>query len=399
MIELKTPLWWRATLVLGLGSMLVFINLYIAQPLLPLLASDFSVSALSATWVLSISTLGLALGLLFWARVADQLGRKPVMLGCLLVALVLGLVVSQLSQFSTLLLVRGLQGFFLAGLPATAVAYMSEEFTPRALVTSIGVYIAANSLGGIAGRVFGGLLAEWGGQWQTSFMVLAGLSLLLWLPLVKWLPASQYFVPSHKGQGTTALVKHIKNPLLWPIYLVGGLNFMVFLNQYTYVAFYLSAPPIQLASAALGLLFLTYLSGTFASSISGWLINRFGLCQTLLAAIAIMAIGNLGLLSPKLPVILLTLFVDSFAFFLAHACASSWVGRSVTQHRALASALYLVFYYLGASLGGLYLYPFWAWAGLPGVMLGSVLVLLVTAGLTWRLLRQTAPLGELSTRH
>lgn len=389
MIELKTKLWWRATLALGLGSMLVFINLYLAQPLLPLLATDFSVSPLVATWVLSISTLGLALGLLFWASVADQWGRKPVMLGCLLVALVLGLVVSQLSQFSTLLFVRGLQGFFLAGLPATAVAYMSEEFTPQALVTSIGVYIAANSLGGIAGRVFGGLLAQWGGQWQTSFMVLATLSLVLWLGVVKWLPTSQHFAPTGKRQGLSALVNHLKNPLLWPIYLVGGLNFMVFLNQYTYVAFYLSAPPIQLASAALGLLFLTYLSGTFASSISGWLIQRFGLCQTLLAAIALLAVGNVGLMSSQLPVILLTLVIDSFAFFLAHACASSWVGHSVTEHRALASALYLVFYYLGASLGGVYLYPFWSWAGLPGVMLGSLLILMVTAGLTWRLLHNT----------
>lgn len=401
MIELKTALWWRATLALGLGSMLVFINLYIAQPLLPLLAQDFDVTALSASWVLSASTLGLAIGLLFWARIADVLGRKAVMMGCLLAALLLGLLISQLNNFNGLLLARGLQGFFLAGLPATAVAYMGEEFTPKALITSIGVYIAANSLGGVAGRVFGGLLAEWGGNWQTSFMVLAAVSLLLWLPLLKWLPASQHFVSARRDKGGAALWNHLKNPLLWPIYLVGGLNFMVFLNQYTYVAFYLSAPPIHMAPAALGLLFLTYLTGTLASSISGWLIDRFGLCHTLLAAIAIMAVGNLGLLSTQLPVILLALLVDSFAFFLAHACASSWVGRSVQQHRALASSLYLVFYYLGASLGGMYLYPFWEQAGLPGVALGMWLVLLMTAALSLRLLRKegervTARSDELS---
>ncbi|MDX1267221.1 MAG: MFS transporter, partial [Oceanisphaera sp.] len=186
MIDLKTRLWWRATLTLGLGSMLVFINLYLTQPLLPLLARDFDVSALSASWALSVSTLGLAVGLLFWARVADRLGRKPVMLGCLLVAIVLSLLMALVPNFGWLLAARGVQGFFLAGLPATAVAYMGEELTPKALVTSIGIYIAANSMGGIAGRVFGGLLAQWGelwiGGWQTSFLVLGGLSLLLWLP-------------------------------------------------------------------------------------------------------------------------------------------------------------------------------------------------------------------------
>ncbi|ART79155.1 MFS transporter [Oceanisphaera avium] len=386
MIELKTKLWWRATLALGLGSMLVFINLYMAQPLLPLMANSMAVSPLSASWVLSIATLGLALGLLFWARVADSWGRRPVMLGCLLASIILSLLISQLTHFTPLLVARGIQGFFLAGLPATAIAYMSEELTPKALVTSIGIYIAANSLGGIAGRVLGGLVAQWGGHWQSPFLVLGMVSALLWLGVLKWLPASQYFYASEKGQGVSALLQHLKNPQLWPIYLIGGLNFMVFLNQYSYVAFYLSAPPIQLASSALGLLFLTYLTGTLASSVSGWLITRFGLCQTLLAAIALFAMGNLGLLRPTLPFILVTLLIDSFAFFLAHACASSWIGRSVNEHRALASALYLVFYYLGASLGGLYLYPFWNWLGLTGVMLGSLLILIITAGLTLRLL-------------
>ncbi|AEY01888.1 major facilitator superfamily permease [Oceanimonas sp. GK1] len=401
MLDLKTPLWWRATLGLGLGSVLVFVNLYVAQPLLPLLAQDFELSALGAGWALSAATLGLAAGLLFWARVADRLGRKRVMLGTLLVAIMLGVGLAWAPDYAGLVLLRGIQGFFLAGLPATAVAYMGEEFTPRALVTSIGIYIAANSLGGIAGRVFGGLVAEWAGHWQASFAVLGGVSLLLWGLLPRLLPESRCFVPAGRGEGASALLAHVRNPLLWPVYLVGGLNFMVFLNQYTYVAFYLSAPPIALAPAALGLLFLTYLTGTLASGVSGPLVSRFGLCNTLLAAIVIMALGSLGLLSERLPVILVSLLIDSFAFFLAHACASSWVGRSVSHNRALASSLYLVFYYAGASLGGLYLYPFWQWAGLPGVTLGMILVMGVTGALTWRLRHherqrpndaQTAPL-------
>ncbi|OXY82433.1 MFS transporter [Oceanimonas doudoroffii] len=385
MTDLNTTLWWRATLALGLGSVLVFVNLYVAQPLLPWLARDFSLSALGAGWALSASTLGLAAGLLFWARIADRLGRRRVMLGTLLVALLLGLSLAWAPGFVSLVLLRGLQGFFLAGLPATAVAYMGEEFTPRALVTSIGIYIAANSLGGIAGRVFGGLVAELAGHWQASFLLLSGISLLLWGLLPRLLPPSRCFVPAPKGQGSAALLAHVRNPLLWPVYLVGGLNFMVFLNQYTYVAFHLSAPPIALAPAALGLLFLTYLTGTLASGVSGVLVRRFGLCNTLLGAIGIMALGSLGLLSERLPVIIASLLIDSFAFFLSHACASSWVGRSVTQDRALASSLYLVFYYAGASLGGLYLYPFWLAAGLPGVTLGLIAVMTVTGALAWRL--------------
>jgi YNFM family putative membrane transporter len=42
----------------------------------------------------------------------------------------------------------------------------------------------------------------------------------------------------------------------------------------------------------------------------------------------------------------------TFGFFAAHSIASSWVGRRARAPQALASALYLFFYYLGSSLVG-----------------------------------------------
>ncbi len=54
-------------------------------------------------------------------------------------------------------------GASLAGFAAVAVAYMAEEFTPRALMVAVGGYISANSLGGIAGRLAGGFISDnWG---------------------------------------------------------------------------------------------------------------------------------------------------------------------------------------------------------------------------------------------
>ena len=40
----------------------------------------------------------------------------------------------------------GLQGAALAGLPATAMAYLGEEMSPRALAGAMGLYNAGNSL-------------------------------------------------------------------------------------------------------------------------------------------------------------------------------------------------------------------------------------------------------------
>ncbi|WP_260391828.1 MFS transporter, partial [Aeromonas enteropelogenes] len=204
------------------------------------------------------------------------------------------------------------------------------------------------------------------------------------LPLVFWLlPHQTRFVAASPvpGQFAHALQQHLSNPLLVGAYLIGGLNFMVFLNQFSYLTFLLAAPPFSLPTQWLGMLFLTYLSGTVASSLSGRCANRWGAQRMLLAGIALMALGSICLLLGTLSGILTALLVSSFGFFLAHACASAWVGQHVEHNRALASSLYLVTYYLGASLGGLYLHPFWEQGRLGGLVVGIELVLCLTAGL------------------
>ena len=382
MIDQGTRHWWRATLALGLGSFLVFLNLYQAHPLLPLLAAQFAIPPLEAGAALSATTAGLALGLLPMARIADRHGRRLVMLATLSGAITLSVLISSLDNFSWLLLLRFVQGILLAGLPATAVAYMGEEFSKRALISAVGIYIAANSLGGIAGRVVAGLLAGALGSWQQAFLGIGLISLLL-LPLVYWLlPPQQGFRPAsaRPGELVMALRQHLGSPLLVGAYLIGGLNFMVFLNQYSYLTFMLSQPPFSLPTQWLGLLFLTYLSGTLASSLSGRINRQLGTAHTMAGGIIIMISGALLLLLGSLAGILGGLLVASFGFFLTHASASSWVGQHVREHRAIASSLYLIAYYLGASLGGLYLHPFWEWGGLRGMVIGMVLVLLLTLG-------------------
>lgn len=245
MIEVGSREWIRATLALSLGSFLVFLNLYQTHPLLPLIAEVFSVNSLSASWTLAGCTAGLAASLLICARLADRHGRRQVMLGTLTLAILLSLLIPLVEQFRSLLLLRILQGALLAGLPATAIAYMGEEFSKRALLSAVGVYIAANSLGGIAGRVVGGLLAGWFGDWQHTFLGIGVISLSL-LPLVFWLlPPQTRFVASApvRGQFARALQQHLTNPLLVGAYLIGGLNFMVFLNQFSYLTFLLAKPP------------------------------------------------------------------------------------------------------------------------------------------------------------
>ena len=130
------------------------------------------------------------------------------------------------------------------------------------------------------------------------------------------------------------------------------------------------------------MLFLTYLTGTVGSTLSGRIAQQIGQLNCIKLGIVILIAGSLLTLSSALPLIVTGFFINSFGFFFAHSSASSWVSHQATHARASASSLYLVFYYLGASCGGFYLDPFWQWLGWEGVVLGSVMVLLVTLSLT-----------------
>ncbi|MEH6648788.1 MAG: MFS transporter [Motiliproteus sp.] len=386
MIEAASPAYYRATLALCLGSFIVFGNLYITQPLFPLLRQLFELSALQATWSLALALLTLGLSLLVWGPLSDSLGRRKIMVLTLLGASLITLLIPSTDSYAGLLVLRMVQGLLLGGVPAIAIAYMGDEFNKPALLLAVGLYISANSLGGISGRLIGGSITDLA-DWQSAFYVMGGLSLLGVALFAKLLPPSQQFQPRplRFKTMTTDLAGHLKNPLLVTAYIIGGLNFFIFSNQYSYITYVLNDAPFNLAPTWLGLLFLTYLTGSFGSAISGRISQRISQPLCMLVGIIVLMLGTLLTLTQTLPGIIGGLLINSFGFFLCHSICSAWVNRHAEQARASASSLYLVAYYLGASVGGFYLDPFWQQGGWSGVVVGSLLVLVVTAGLAFSL--------------
>ncbi|MEH6470426.1 MAG: MFS transporter [Halopseudomonas sp.] len=397
MIQAGTPAYYRATLALCLGSFIVFCNLYITQPLFPLLRELFDLNALQATWSLSLATLTLGISLLVYGPLSDSLGRRRIMLFTLTGASLLTLLIPLVDSYAGLLGLRMIQGLMLGGLPAIAIAYMGDEFERPALLLAVGLYISANTLGGISGRILGGSMTDLAG-WQSAFYLMGGLSLLGVLLFAKLLPPSQQFQPRPLRLTTMAsdLAGHLKNPLLVSAYLIGGLNFFIFSNQYSYITYVLSDAPFQLEPTWLGMLFLTYLTGSFGSAISGKISQRYSQPLCMFAGVLIMMLGTMVTLSLTLTGIIGGLLISSFGFFICHSICSAWVNRHAERARASASSLYLLCYYLGASSGGFYLDPFWQHARWPGVVIGSLLVLTVTAGLALRLYYLQQPLETAS---
>ena len=88
-------------------------------------------------------------------------------------------------------------------------------------------------------------------------------------------------------------------PILIPAFLFGGLNFFVFINQYSFITFVLEAEPYTLSPQFLGMLFLTYLSGTWGSTLSGKFSRRFGQANCMMVGSGLLMIGSLVTLSAE----------------------------------------------------------------------------------------------------
>jgi YNFM family putative membrane transporter len=383
MIQANTAKFWYATLALCIGSVMVFSNLYITQPLLPALREAFDIDSLESALSLSVATLSLGICLLIFGPLSDAVGRRVVILTTLLLLSLVTVATAFAADYSDLLMLRCLQGVLIAGLPAAALAYMGEEFDSKALLVAVGIYIAANSLGGVTGRLISGMVAaEWG--WRSSFLFLGAFDLVCLLLVFRLLPASQRFVPRplRFRQMIDDLNLHLRNPMILIACFIGGLNFFIFVNQYSYITFVLADAPYGLSSDWLGLFFLTYLTGTLAASISGRVVDNRSQTGAMGLGILIFMAGTLLTLAPDLTLIITGFFINAFGFFFTHSMTAGWVTGHAQCARASATSLYLMCYYAGATLGGFYLAPFWHWAGWEGVVVGSLVVLSITFSLT-----------------
>src|SRR4051794_32526545 len=162
----------RASLAIFLAGVAVFAMLYETQVLLPELARSFGVSSAAATLSVSCATAGLAVGLLVLGPLSDRRGRPAILPPGLVAATVLAALLIVVPTWPLLLGLRVLQGFALAGLPAVGVAYLREGLDASVSARAIGLFVSGNAIGGLTGRLLGGLLVDLGG-WRAAMAGIA----------------------------------------------------------------------------------------------------------------------------------------------------------------------------------------------------------------------------------
>ncbi|QLJ05278.1 MFS transporter [Streptomyces sp. NEAU-sy36] len=370
------PGYRRMSLALFLAGVATFALLYSTQALLPLISDDLGVAASEASWTVAAATGGLALFVLPMSALSERFGRRAVMTASLSVAVAVGLLVPFAPSIGALVALRAVQGAALAGLPASAQAYLAEEVRPRALVTAIGLFVAGNSVGGMSGRVITGWVAQlWG--WRVSVGVIGLVAVGCAVAFRLLLPAPRHFTAgSLRPRVLLGTVRdHLCDPLLRRLYAIGALFMTVFGGVYTVIGYRLTGAPFGLPQGIIGSIFLVYLVGTVSASTAGRLVGRVGRRGALYLAGGTTAAGLLLSLAGSLPLVLLGLVLITAGFFAGHAVASSAVSKTATHGRAQASALYQSAYYIGSSVGstvGAVAFHSDGWSGTVGVGLLAI---------------------------
>lgn len=385
-IALGTLAYRRMTLALLMAGFATFGLMYDVQPLLPSFARTFGVNAATSSLAVSFSTGAMALMFIPAGILSDRIGRRPVMVASLFGSALLTMLSAALPGWPLLLILRASIGVALAGVPSVAMAYVAEEVEPTSVGSAMGLYIAGSAVGGMAGRLGVTLVSQFVG-WREAIATMGAGGLLAATAFTCVAPRSRAFAPvRHDPRTLLAATKRLLSDETLPwLYVEGFLLMGTFVTIYNYVGFRLEAPPYSLSQSTVGSIFLLYLIGSFSSAWFGGLAGRVGRARAFWIPVAVLLLGVSLTATKALWSIIVGIAVVTGAFFAAHSTASGWVGARVTQDRAQASALYLLFYYLGSSVLGSVGGIAWNRASWPGVAIYGALLVMVALVISIRL--------------
>jgi YNFM family putative membrane transporter len=370
-------------LAVAINGFCTFLNLYSPQALLPELSREFGATAAQISTIMTASTLAVALTAPLTGAIADVMGRKRVITLALFAVSVPTVMVIFATDVHGFAIWRFVQGLFMPPIFAVTVAYLGDEWPPSEVAGVAGVYVTGASLGGFAGRMVPGALADWIG-WRSAFVLLAVMTFAAAIAILFILPREKRFVRSQGFAASGAqMLRHLRNRQLLATYAVGFGTLFNFIATFTYISFYLAAPPYGFSSTLLGGLFFSYLGGTAIAPWTGRFIARFGRRNFVLGIIAAWVAGAALLLAPQLVLILAGLLVCATCGMLCQSVSTGYITLTAKEGRSSAVGLYVTCFYAGGSMGAFLPGLTWASGGWPATVAMLIAMQLIMGAIVW----------------
>ena len=286
------------TLILLSGLSPLSLNMF--MPSLATMAADLSTEYATISFVVAGSLAVTAVVQLIVGPLSDRIGRRPVLLGAMLVFAVASVGCMVAQDVTTFLIFRIFQGGVTAGytLSMAIVRDTREEGAALSLIGYIGMAMA---IAPIVGPVIGGVMDTTLG-WRAifAFYAVSGacLFVLCWLDLGETRP-------SHIGAGERPSLRPavlLRAPLFWAYALCGAFSvggFYIFLAGAPYVAAEVFGISTAALGAYIGSITVGFMAGGFVAGRLGrrvppakmMLIGRLAACAGLAGGLLILGIG------------------------------------------------------------------------------------------------------------
>jgi MFS transporter, YNFM family, putative membrane transport protein len=362
------------TAALYAATVACYADMYVTQPVLPLLSREFGLTPAQAGLSISAVVIGIACASSFYGPCSDALGRKRVMVGSALLLAVPTLLCALARSYPELLALRVAQGVLIPGVTAVSIAYVGDHFDGRRLPAVVGGIIAASVTGGLVGRVAGGLIASASG-WRQAFVLFAVVTLASALLLARGLSPLRVAERVGWARAYGGMLRHLADRRLVGAFLIGLTLFFGWTGMFTYLPYHLVEAPYRLGTAQVSGVYAVYVAGVLVSPVAGRLSARISPRAVMALGLAVAIAGMLATLFAQLSAIVAGLVVLCLGMFTAQAVAPAFVNTTAREAKGGANALYLMFYYVGGTLGSVLpglAWQAWRWPGVVGVCAASL---------------------------
>jgi EmrB/QacA subfamily drug resistance transporter len=167
--------------ILVIATMTSFLTPFMGSSIniaLPSIGAEFSMDAVSLSWIVSSYLLSAAVFLVPMGRIADIYGRKRVLTWGIIAFTFFSLLIAISNSVPVLIILRVLQGIGSAMIFGTGVAILTSAFPVRERGRALGINVASVYLGLSLGPSLGGILTEYFG-WRSIFWVNVPLGLIV----------------------------------------------------------------------------------------------------------------------------------------------------------------------------------------------------------------------------
>ena len=343
-------------------------NIYYAQPLLDTMAADFSISLPAIGFVITLTQIGYATGLLFIVPLGDLVDRRKLIIAQILLSAA-ALAVVAIAPSAAILFAGMLAVGLLAVVVQVLVAFTATLAPPQERGRAVGLVTSGVVIGILSARFVSGMLADLGG-WRAVYGASALLMIVLGALISRVLPRHVPMVGT-ESYGTilkSVLVLFIRERHLRERAVLAFLIFASFSTLWTAMVLPLRAAPFGLSHTEIGLFGLAGLAGALAASSAGRLADCGLAHWTTGLSLALLTLSWLpiGFLPQSLFAFTTGVILLDFAVQAVHVTNQSLIFAGHPEARNRLVGGYMVFYSAGSALGAISsttLYANFGWTG------------------------------------